>query len=249
MSYQLKLPKKSDYPNNFKVLDKPSRSAEYHQLVEASASAYFETTGPARWLFMKRFKIAFKYLKQIGKVGKILDAGTGIGFFLPTLVQFSDKVVGFDYAEHTLSYAKKMCQKLRVSKVSFEKKDLFTHQFKAKQYEVINALSVLEHVPPKKLNKLIKQFKKTLKPGGFLIAGYPNEGFWLFKVVQVLEKVIMRPKMLKSIKDHDRDYQPLGHVATLKEIDQAIRREFKVINYQGLPFNFLKFYGIGLYQV
>ena len=49
---KLKLPKKSDYPNRLKILDRPGRSAAYHQLIEASASAYFETKGPAKWLFM-----------------------------------------------------------------------------------------------------------------------------------------------------------------------------------------------------
>ena len=38
-------PKKVDYLNNLTVLRKGRDSAEYHQLIEASASAYFETRG------------------------------------------------------------------------------------------------------------------------------------------------------------------------------------------------------------
>ena len=81
--YQLKLPKKSDYPDRLKILDKPNRSAAYHQLIEASASAYFETKGPTKWIFFKRFQVAFDYLNQLVKLNHYLMPVPVLAFFYP----------------------------------------------------------------------------------------------------------------------------------------------------------------------
>jgi 2-polyprenyl-3-methyl-5-hydroxy-6-metoxy-1,4-benzoquinol methylase len=249
MQKRLKLvfPEKSDYPNKLKILDKPGRSVEYHQLVEASASAYFETKGPAKWLFMKRFKVAFDYLK-ITKINNLLDAGTGIGFFLPTLAQFAKQITAIDYAQHTLSYAKKMCQKRKVKNIDFIQADLLNLRLKNKKFDVITALSVLEHIPPQKLSQLMNGFKKILKPNGYLIAGWPNEGNWLFKLAQQLEKKLMRPEVFKSIHDKKAKYIPLGHVAKSNQIETAVTNKFKTIEIKSLPWIFPSFYRIGCFK-
>jgi len=244
--YQLKLPQKSDYPHSFRILDKPGRSAAYHQLVEASASAYFETKGPTRWLFMKRFQVAGSYLKKIGRVENILDAGTGIGFFLPTLVRQSKSVLALDYAQHTLRYAKTMCRKRKIKNVKFVRADLLTIKLKQK-FDIINSLSVLEHIPPSKLPQLMRLFRSWLKPGGYLIAGWPNEGGKLFKLAQTWEKKFLRPRMLQSFVDEKRHYKPLGHVSQSNQIFTAVTNSFKTIDYQYLPFPWLKFYSLGLF--
>ena len=246
--YQLKLPQKSDYPHSFRILDKPGLSAEYHQLLEASASAYFETKGPTKWLFMKRFQSALAYFSNCGKVESILDAGTGIGFFLPTLTQFTGKVTAIDYAQHTLVYAKSMCQKRQISRVKFIQADLLTLKLSKGSFDIINTLSVLEHIPPEELPRLMTKFKYWLKPDGYLIAGWPNEGGKLFKLAQTWEKKFLRPRMLQSFVDEKRHYKPLGHVSQSNQIFTAVTNSFKTINYQYLPFPWLKFYSIGLFS-
>lgn len=244
---QLILPQRSDYPNNFRILDKPGLSVEYHQLLEASASAYFETRGPARWLFMKRFKLALNYLKQIGPTKSILDAGGGIGFFLPTLAQFANRVTAVDYAQYTLSYARSMCRKRKINNISFIQADLLKLILPKHSFEVINVLSVLEHVPPGQLPSLMAKFKTWLKSGGYLIAGWPNEGGKFFKLAQTWEKRLFRPRMLQSFKDEKRYYKPLGHVSQSDQIYSAVTRVFKPVDYQSLPFSWLKFYSLGLF--
>lgn len=246
--YQYKLPQKSDYPNNFKILDQPGLSAEYHQLLEASASAYFETKGPAKWLFMKRFQMAKKYLEKVGPVKQLLDAGTGIGFFLPTLAQSATHVWAVDYAQHTLKYAKAMCKKLKIKNVDFKQGDLMKLPFKEKQFDVVIALSILEHIFPKNLPKAIRHFKRVLKPNGYLIAGYPNEGSNFFKFFQQLEKGLLRPNIFKSLKNEKRNYKPLGHVALSWQIDRAINQNLKIIESMALPLKALRFYSLSLSQ-
>jgi len=250
MQKRLKLvfPKKSDYPDRLKILNYPNQSTAYHQLVEASASAYFETKGPAKWLFMKRFQTALNYLKSIGKVKSLFDAGTGIGFFLPTLSQAAEQVIALDYSKHTLKYAKSMCRKRKIKNIDFIQADLLNLKLRNKKFDIITALSVLEHIPPQKLNQLMNGFKKIIKPGGYLIAGWPNEGSWLFKSVQQLEKRLMRPKVFKSIHDNRAKYKPLGHVASAKQIEQAVIKNFKTIEIKSLPWIFPGFYRIGCFK-
>jgi ubiquinone/menaquinone biosynthesis C-methylase UbiE len=244
---QLKLPQKSDYPHSIRILDKPGLSAEYHQLLEASASAYFETKGPTRWLFMKRFKTALNYLGQIGRVESILDAGTGIGFFLPTLSQFAKSVIAVDYAHYTLAYARSMCRQRKITNVSFTQADLLTLKLPKHSVNVINTLSVLEHIPPAELPALMAKFKTWLKPEGYLIAGWPNEGGTIFKLAQTWEKRLLRPRMLHRFKDEKRHYKPLGHVSQNDQIYRAVTKAFKTIHYQFLPLPWLKFYSLGLF--
>lgn len=240
-------PQKSDYPQGLKILDQPGRSAEYHQLVEASASAYFETKGPTRWMFMKRFKSALNYLKQIGRAELILDAGTGIGFFLPTLSQLANTVTAVDYAQHTLSYARSMCRKRKIKNVSFTQANLLKLTLPKNSVDVINTLSVLEHIPPEQLPVLMTKFKTWLKPHGHIIAGWPNEGGTIFKLAQTWEKRLLRPRMRQSFEDEKRHYKPLGHVSQSDQIYSAVTKVFKTVNYQFLPFSWLKFYSLGLF--
>lgn len=244
---RLTFPKKSDYPQSLKILDKPGRSAAYHQLVEASASAYFETKGPTRWLFMKRFTLAKQYLWSIKPIDNLLDAGTGIGFFLPTLSRLAKSVTAVDYSPHTLAYAKKMCRKRQLKNIKFFQADLLRVNFNQK-FDLINTLSVLEHISPKQLPLIMRRFHSWLKPDGYLIAGWPNEGGKIFKLVQTWEKRLLRPKMLSSLKDEHRHYKPLGHVSQSNQIYMAITQKFTKINYKSLPFSWLKFYSIGLWQ-
>gem|GEM_PF-6277577 len=241
-------PQKTDYPDSFKILNHPSCSAAYHQLVEASASAYFETKGPTRWLFMRRFQVAADYLRSLAKTESILDAGTGIGFFLPTLAKFAKKITAVDYAQYTLAYAQAMCRQRHLNKIKFIQADLLSLNLPKNSFDVINVLSVLEHIPPKQLPRLMTQFKSWLKPNGYLIAGWPNEGGQLFKLAQTWEKKLFRPKMLQSLKDDRRQYKPLGHVAQSRQIYQAVTQKFSVAKLKTLPFNWLKFYTLGLFK-
>jgi len=246
MNFKLVLPKKSDYPQSLRILVKPGRSATYHQLVEASASAYFETKGPTKWLFMRRFQVALEHLCSIVPIDTLLDAGTGIGFFLPTLSRLAGQITAVDYANHTLSYAKRMCRNKKINNINFLQADLL--KFKSRQkFSAITALSVLEHIPPQKLPALMKKFRSWLKPGGYLIAGWPNEGDWLFHQAQTWEKRLLRPKMLQSLRDKKRHYQPLGHVSQGQQIYRAVTQQFKAIKFRYLPFSWIRFYAIGIF--
>jgi len=245
MKFQLKVPKKTDYPNSLKILNHSNKLAEYHQVIEASASAYFETKGPTKWLFRKRFETVLAYISKIGKVDKLLDAGTGIGFFLPSLSKAANQVVAIDNTNFSLNYAKFMVKKRKITNVRFKKTKLENLDLKDGQFEVIVCLSVLEHIPPEKLNQVAYQFKRVLKPSGSIIVGYPNEGSLLFKLLQQLERRLFRGHIAKALKNKNRiKFQTLGHVATAEQISQMLDKHFTVKKEKTLPFG-----GINLYKI
>jgi ubiquinone/menaquinone biosynthesis C-methylase UbiE len=245
---QLIFPKEYDYPNLLKTLGSKKQTAKYHQLIEASASAYFETKGFTRWMFLNRFDLALKYLEEISSINRLLDAGTGIGFFLPTLSKTAKNIIAIDNTDYSLKYAKKMCEKRKIDNVVFKKTYLEKLPFKNNQFETIVCLSVLEHVLPKNLPIVINHFYRVLKPNGILIAGYPNEGSSLFKFLQTAERSLIRRKAFKAFNEQDRDkYKTLGHVATAKQIERTIKQRFAVSDYKSLPISGLKLYCLGKY--
>lgn len=214
-------PQKEDYPEILRVLSQSKTSSKYRELVESSASAYFETNFLTRYLFRQRF---IKAVKLIGKDKTdllTLDAGCGIGFFLFQLSQISKKVWAIDYAKHSLDYAKFMCQKRGLKNISFAQIDLVKGlPFKKDQFDLIVCLSVLEHI--KDLQAVIAEFDRVLKKDGVLIAGYPNEDNFIFRIFQYVEKRLFRPKVYKTFKG-----TKLIHLSRAHQIDQTLRKFFK----------------------
>ena len=132
--------------------------------------------------------------------------------------------------------------------VSFKKTSLKKFPFKDNQFEVIVCLSVLEHVPPSELSIVIDHFYRALKVGGFLIAGYPNEGSHLFKLLQTIEPLLTRPRVIMALKNKRKKFNVSGHVSNSKQIDLAIKNKFKTISSKSLPFPKLKLYTLGKFQ-
>lgn len=136
-------PEKSDYPCNLTKLNNNQYSNLYRQLVESSASAYFETNPLTRYYFKKRFQLALDLIPRYKKEQNILDAGCGIGFFLPTLTQFSQNIWAIDYAKYSLQYTRFMCQKRKLQSIKFKRLGLTDNlPFPAKKFDLVICLSV-----------------------------------------------------------------------------------------------------------
>lgn len=214
-------PQKKDYPQQLSALKKKNDPSLYFQLLESAASAYFETNFISRYLFKKRFQIA---VDLIGKKTQpeILDAGCGIGFFLPTLAKIGKHIWAVDNAPHSLSYARFMCQKRKIKNVSFKKINLeLPFPFPQEKFDLIVCLSVLEHV--KKLDKAIYNLKKVLKRKGILIVGYPNENNLIFRLLQSLEQRLLRPAVYETFQG-----LKLVHVSKARQIERVVRKHFYI---------------------
>jgi len=247
--YRLVFPKENDYPHLAEILAQPRLSANYHQLIEASASAYFETSGITRWLFLKRFRVALAYLEQISPSETLLDAGTGIGFFLPTLSLLAKTIVAVDIGKYPLQLAQIMAKKRHLTNIIFKRAELTNLNLPGKYFDSIVALSVLEHIPPQNLKTIMTTLSQLLKPGGYLIVGLPREGSPIFKFFQQLERRLLRGHIARALKDERRkNYATLGHVSTANQIVQAVKTQFKVIAATDLPNALVKLYTIMLVQ-
>lgn len=225
-------PKRSDYPDSLGILDKNGSSIIYRQIAESSASAYFETNFLTRYFFKKRFQLTLELIGD-GRSGlEILDAGCGIGFFLPSLSPIAKNIWAIDFAKYSLGYAKAMCKKRNLEKIYFKQVDL-THKlsFPAKKFDLIISLSVFEHI--KDLEKVAFNFKRVLKKNGIFIAGYPNEDNPIFRLFQFMEKKLLRPNVYKTFQG-----TKLIHVSYAHQITTVLSKNFKIektVNISLLP--------------
>jgi len=193
-------PKKSDYPKNLSILEKHSDSELklYLALVESSASAYFETDPLSRRFFKKRFFLARDFLERKGKFGRILDAGTGIGFFLPYLSSIAEEVVGVDKLESVI-YTRKMIEKRGIGNVMIDQYDLLSLPYKESSFDVIIAFSVLDRFNPIEFKIVLNSFRRILKPGGFLITGLATENHLVCSLYNKLSFFFGRRRRTKQI--------------------------------------------------
>ena len=222
IDHSLIFPKRTDYPHNLELLNKKNSSNLYRQIAESSASAYFETNFLTRYFFQKRFQLSLQFFPKKRENWEILDAGCGIGFFLPTLSKYAKHIWAVDYAGYSLRYAKFMCKKKDLKNISFKKVDLMkTLPSPAKKFDLIVCLSVLEHI--KNLDKIVKNFRKVLKKDGVLIAGYPNEDNFIFRFFQNIEKRLLRPTVHKIFQG-----TKLNHVSRAQKINKVIGKYFSI---------------------
>ncbi len=168
-------PNKSDYPNNFGILDSqnPTQTQLYSNLIEASASAYFESDPFSRYFLKKKFYHAESLLAK-KNFGKTLDAGTGIGFFIPYLSIISKDVVGVDRTGAVL-YAREMIKKRHILNATVDQYDLMSLPYPDSTFDCVVSLSTLDNFTEIQLKIVLSLFKRILKPGGFLVVGYSTE--------------------------------------------------------------------------
>jgi SAM-dependent methyltransferase len=169
-------PSRSDYPNNFAILDHrhPTDLRLYASLIEASASAYFESDPISRYFLIKKFYLAESLLKD-RSFERILDIGTGIGFAIPYLSLLAKEVIGADRSQATI-YAREMIRKRGILNASIDRHDLISLPYKDSSFDLIYSLSTLDGFNPYELQVILSSFRRILKPGGLLLAGCSTEG-------------------------------------------------------------------------
>lgn len=110
-----------------------------------------------------------KYVKK--RKLKILDAGCGTGLFAKKLKAYGE-VYGIDMSEEALEFAKK--RGIKVKKASITRLPFADNTF-----DLVVSLDVLCHRSIKDDDKAIKEFKRVLKPKGYLVLKLPAFN-WLY---------------------------------------------------------------------
>ena len=111
---------------------------------------------------------AIKALLAPFEGGRLLDAGCGDGRFCYELREENVRVVGVDYSDRALAFARAFNPS-----VEFHRADLADLAFED-AFEMITLIEVLEHIPPPDVKKVIMNLWRALTPNGHLVISVPT---------------------------------------------------------------------------
>jgi ubiquinone/menaquinone biosynthesis C-methylase UbiE len=120
----------------------------------------FESEKKGRWL--AEFA---RYLPQ-GRPLRILDVGTGTGFFACLLAEQGHETTGIDLTPEMIDHAEHMAAVLGVD-VSFTIMDAEEPEFEAESFDVLVTRNLTWTLPH--IEKAYREWFRILKPGGVLI--------------------------------------------------------------------------------
>jgi len=147
-----------------------------YEIDEAALPAYAHKNPLIDFIFWQRVKTAYDYAAKIG-AKKILDFGCGTGLLSYALATHDRNILAVDIQFNPLKLIK---QKIDFpNNIHFVEANLLQYDVAEKNFDLIVALDVLEHI--KNLDEYILEFKKLLKPGGVILISGPTENF-LYKI-------------------------------------------------------------------
>jgi len=120
------------------------------------------------WEKMMRpvFQRAASMLRQYRRGGRLLDVGTGFGFFLAEMKKSGWEAEGIEISQKAMDYARDALG-LTLLPGPLEKVD-----FPDRDFDAVTAFYVIEHLP--RPIAFLKECHRILKPGGLLLLRYPH---------------------------------------------------------------------------
>lgn len=113
------------------------------------------------------------YSKYIKKSDMILDLGSGNGQSAIKVSKLCKKVIGLEIDKNLIEVAQKTAEDNKVKNVLFKKANLEEDlNLPSNYFNKVIFLDVLEHLV--KRDKILKEIKRVLKPGGLLFLAVPN---------------------------------------------------------------------------
>lgn len=189
------------------ILKKENLIPLEYEYIDRTIDQYYS---PFYGYFMKkRLELAYSLMGK-KKVDRILDIGYGGGTFIPMLSKIGKNIYGID----TMPYPEKVNQILKKEnlKANLAVGSVFRPPYKNNFFDRIVCISVMEHFKGKELNSAVKAMYKILKPGGYLVLGFPTKN-------PISNFIIEHILGFKPDKIH-----PSGH----KQIIEAIKEEVKI---------------------
>lgn len=145
----------------------------------------------------------------------VLEIGYGSGIMLPTLVSIAKQVSGIDIMSDPQKVAANL-KKLGIY-VSLTKGDIATTDYSPESFDLIVAISILEHI--KDLDPLLNKIFFLLRPGGYFLVGMPR--------VDNLMKVIFSLIGFSDIQAH--------HITNYRQFLKASSGKFTIVKSARLP--------------
>jgi 2-polyprenyl-3-methyl-5-hydroxy-6-metoxy-1,4-benzoquinol methylase len=159
----------------------------------------------------KRRVVIKKAINKRG--GRLLDLGCHGGYMTNYLYHLTGgEVWGIDISVPAIDYARKKYPNLHFRVGDIQERTAFADD----QFDWVTSFDVLEHVP--NTGSAIKEARRVLKPGGFLVVGIPLENKLLFRIAWNLWKkyrgkvwedvhihIFSEKNFIKQVKKHKFD--------------------------------------------
>ena len=151
---------------------------------------------------------------------RILDAGCGTGVGTEYLVHLNPEasVTGIDISESAIEVAKERCQRSGANRVQFQQMNLENaHQLDG-QFQMINCVGVLHHLPDPTAG--IKALAEKLAPGGIMhIFVYGELGRWEVRLMQNAISLLQPENYQEGVKIGRKLFE------TLPQENRIVKRE------------------------
>ncbi|MFQ5965420.1 MAG: methyltransferase domain-containing protein [Candidatus Scalinduaceae bacterium] len=147
----------------------------------------------------------------IGKSGRLLDVGCGLGYFVRTMVSFPTwQTFGYEISKAAVEFA---INSLKLDNISCGKVE--ASNFPEKYFDIITLWDVTEHIPHP--DSLLSYLSSILKDKGFLFIHTPNNKIQIPKAkLKKLLKGMKRGISYLEAKDHINIYS----MNTIKKVLQ-----------------------------
>lgn len=131
-----------------------------------------------------------KYLNRINEIGisdnnTVLDAGCGYGQWSLALSACNDQIYSCDYSVTRINFLKKICKELKIKNITCSKQCIEKLSYENNKFDYIFAYSVILYTDYK---KTLIEFKRTLRPGGYLYICCNGLGWYLYNLFSARNK-------------------------------------------------------------
>ena len=229
---EVEFPSKADWGEGIALVEgQKVGDRAYLQLMESCALAYFHPNPISRHLFRKRLRIVMSLLgNQPSET--LLDAGCGIGYFLPTLARFSRRVEALDRHAVSVGFARRIVGNRRLDGVGLACGDLLTLPYRDGTFDAIVSLSTFEHIQA--LDVACREIRRVAKEGARIVIGFPLEGSLFFELMEKLDgRTFLRRAagLMNKVLETDSEARRTvsGHVSNWRTIDAALEGCFRVL--------------------
>ena len=94
---------------------------------------------------------------------KVLDAGCGIGRYIPTFLELNCEVCGIDSSPGMITEAKRRFPNIRIEQMNL--RDIEFNE----EFDIVFSHAVLQHISPSNKLRILLRYHKALKKGGLLM--------------------------------------------------------------------------------
>jgi SAM-dependent methyltransferase len=104
---------------------------------------------------------------------RVLDAACGEGYGSAHLARTAKTVIGVDVSKEAISHAS---ERYQAENLEFQLADVCNLPFKDDEFECVVSFETLEHLEDQ--SGLLKEFRRVLEPGGFLLISSPDKAIY-----------------------------------------------------------------------